>query len=110
MMRMAGAPEALELLLQPSVRDLLYRPEEDSREIRDLLYRPEEDDSTYELLTRNPSFDVRVPKIPGRDLEGVPNAPGMNEKLRRRLLKNPDGSEDLPGFLKKAQTPGYWLG
>jgi hypothetical protein len=34
----------------------------------------------------------------------------MNEKLRRRLLKNPDGSEDLPGFLKKAQTPGYWLG
>jgi len=46
----------------------------------------------------SPSFDLSYPKIPGRNLEGVPNAndPVMREKLRRRLLKNPEGGQQLP--------------
>lgn len=57
-----------------------------------------------EQLAASPSFNVRLPKIPGRDLEGVPNAdePLMREKLRQRLLRNPSGQEDLSGFLKGA--------
>ena len=52
------------------------------------------------------SFDLNYPKIPGRDLQGVPNAndPVMREKLRRRLLKNPEGGQELPGFLRKAEA------
>jgi hypothetical protein len=52
----------------------------------------------------SPSFDLSYPKIPGRNVEGVPNAndPVMREKLRQRLLRNPEGGQDLPGFLKKA--------
>ena len=49
------------------------------------------------------NHDLRYPKIPGLDLQGVPNADVMNQKLRKRLLKNPNGEEDLPGFLKKAE-------
>ena len=58
-----------------------------------------------ELAASSPSFDLSYPKIPGRNLEGVPNAndPSNREKLQRRLLRNPDGQEDLPGFLKKAE-------
>jgi hypothetical protein len=58
-----------------------------------------------ELVAASPSFDLGYPKIPGRDLEGVPNAndPVMRQKLRERLLRNPGGAEDLPGFLKKAE-------
>jgi hypothetical protein len=49
----------------------------------------------------SPSFDLSYPKIPGRDVEGIPNAndPVMREKLRRRLLKNPEGGQQLPEFL-----------
>ena len=56
------------------------------------------------LLSRNPSFDLSYPKIPGRDVEGIPNAndPVMREKLRQRMLRNPNGGQELPGFLKKA--------
>lgn len=55
-----------------------------------------------ELLAGGKSFDLSYPKIPGRDLEGIPNAndPVMREKLRQRLLKNPQGAEQLPGFLQ----------
>jgi len=62
------------------------------------------------LLAGNPSFDLGVPKIPGKNLEGVPNAndPVMREKLRQRFLANPDGREDLPGFLKKAAANHDW--
>jgi len=58
-----------------------------------------------ELVARSPSFDLGYPKVPGRDLEGIPNAndPVMRERLRQRLLKNPGGGEELPGFLKKAE-------
>lgn len=57
-----------------------------------------------ESLARGASFDLSYPKVPGRDLEGIPNAndPVMREKLRQRLLKNPDGGQELPGFLRKA--------
>ena len=53
------------------------------------------------LIAGSPSFDVSYPKIPGRNLEGVPNAndPVMREKLKKRLLNNPSGGEQLPGFL-----------
>lgn len=51
------------------------------------------------------NHDLSYPKIPGRDVQGIPNAndPVMREKLRQRLLNNPSGGEDLPGFLKKAE-------
>lgn len=57
-------------------------------------------------IAGSPSFDLNYPKIPGRDLQGVPNAndPVMREKLRRRLLKNPEGGQELPGFLRKAEA------
>jgi hypothetical protein len=50
-----------------------------------------------------PSFDLSYPKIPGRNVEGIPNAndPVMREKLRQRLLRNPEGGQELPGFLKR---------
>lgn len=56
------------------------------------------------LISASPSFNLEYPKIPGRNLEGIPNAndPVMREKLRQRLLKNPMGGEELPGFIKKA--------
>lgn len=56
------------------------------------------------LISGSPSFDLTYPKIPGRNVEGIPNAndPVMREKLRQRLLKNPEGGQELPGFLKKA--------
>jgi hypothetical protein len=113
----AGSPEFVRLLEQlsgarnpssrpgeddHSIRDLLSRPGDDDS-VRDLLFRPERDGGyTYELLSGGPSFDLSYPKIPGRDLEGIPNAndPAMKRKLMERYLKNPGGQE-LPGFLKK---------
>lgn len=61
-----------------------------------------------ESVARGPSFDLGYPKVPGRDLEGIPNAndPVMREKLRQRLLKNPGGQEDIPSFLKRASAGG----
>jgi hypothetical protein len=57
-----------------------------------------------QFISASPSFDLGYPKIPGRNLEGIPNAndPVMREKLRQRLLKNPLGGQELPGFIKKA--------
>ncbi len=54
------------------------------------------------LVAGSPSFDMSYPKIPGRDVEGINNAndPVMREKLRQKLLKNPNGTEQLPPFLK----------
>jgi hypothetical protein len=54
------------------------------------------------LIAGSPSFDLGYPKIPGRDFEGIPNAndPIMSKKLREKLLKNPNGAEQLPPFLK----------
>ena len=51
------------------------------------------------------NHDLSYPKIPGRDVQGIPNAndPVMRERLRQRLLNNPGGGEDLPGFVKKAE-------
>lgn len=103
-MDFAGSPKFVQLLEQLNgAQDLLYRPGEDDYPPRDLLYRPERDGGyTYELLSGGPSFDLSYPKIPGRDLEGIPNAndPAMKRKLMERYLKNPGGQE-LPGFLKK---------
>lgn len=57
-----------------------------------------------DLLAGAKSFDLGYPKIPGRNLEGIPNAndPVMREKLRQRLLLNPNGKEQLPPFLSGA--------
>lgn len=64
-----------------------------------------------DALAADPSFNLSYPKVPGRSFEGVPNAddPVMREKLRQRLLRNPDGAEDLPGFLKRAAVEGQAL-
>jgi hypothetical protein len=61
-----------------------------------------------EQIARSPSFDMSYPKIPGRDVEGIPNAndPLMREKLRQRMLRNPEGGQELPGFLKRAEAGG----
>ena len=54
----------------------------------------------YELAG-SPSMDANIPYIPGRSLEGVPNAREMKDVLKRKYLKNPGGQE-LPGFVKGA--------
>lgn len=54
----------------------------------------------YELAG-SPSMDANIPYIPGRNLEGVPNAREMKDVLKRKYLKNPGGQE-LPGFVKGA--------
>ena len=57
-----------------------------------------------QLISGSPSFDLNMPKTPmGRSFEGIPNAsPEMLRRLMERKLKNPNGMEDLPGFLKRA--------
>jgi len=47
------------------------------------------------MVAGSPSFDVGVPYIPGKNLEGVPNAENMREVLKRKYLKNPGGQETL---------------
>ena len=55
--------------------------------------------------------NLSYPYIPGRDVQGVPNAndPIMREKLRQRLLKNPGEGPGLPGFVKKAEAPSQGM-
>jgi hypothetical protein len=123
--RFASSPEFAMEASRWGLSDLLYRPGEDRSQLEDLLHRPGEDITRYETLPITPqtpsagweqlsgaSFDVKVPYVPGRSLEGVPNAdtPEMREKIRRRLLLNPGGKEDLPGFLKRALIPTTPLG
>lgn len=67
-------------------------------------YYPNQDYGGVQLLAGSPSFDLNYGR--GRDgtsLEGIPNAndPVMRQKLRNRLLKNPAGTESLPGFLRR---------
>jgi hypothetical protein len=132
-MRLAG--QLLEQMGQENTwRDLLFRPERDTAGAQTLPYYPGQGTSTYqtlpyypeqdtttldpllgdwradpgeESLARGASFDLGYPKIPGKDVEGIPNAndPVMREKLRRRLLRNPDGGQELPGFLRQAAAP-----
>lgn len=87
-------------------KTLEYVPERDGPATPEILTPPgsTEMGGIEELLAGGKSFDLSYPKIPGRDLEGVPNAndPVMREKLRQRLLRNPDGGQELPGFLRKA--------
>jgi len=54
-------------------------------------------------IAGSPSFDLSYPHIPGRNLEGVYNAndPVMRKKAIYRLLKNPEGREELPEFLNR---------
>ena len=49
------------------------------------------------------NHDLSYPKIPGRDVQGIPNADVMKKQLRDRLLKNPNGEETLPPFIQKAE-------
>ena len=74
----------------------LFRKEEKKR---DEMNRATEYVAGFEMPA-----DMSYPHIPGRRLEGVPNAndPVMREKLRNRRLRNPAGGEDLPGFLGRA--------
>ena len=60
--------------------------------------------TTPMMMAGSPSFDLSYPRISGKNLEGVPNAndPVMRKKLRDRLLRNPAGTETLPGFLGRA--------
>jgi len=53
-------------------------------------------------IAGSPSFDLSYPKIPGRNVEGIPNAndPVMRKKLLDRFTKNP-GGQQLPGFLNR---------
>ena len=89
------------------VRTMEYRPDRDGPATLEPItppgYQPGSGE-VEELLAGGKSFDLSYPKIPGRDLEGIPNAndPVMREKLRRRFLVNPGGGPELPGFLKKA--------
>tara|TARA_Y100000004_G_scaffold197236_1_gene270585 strand:+ start:2728 stop:3279 length:552 start_codon:yes stop_codon:yes gene_type:complete len=64
-------------------------------------------DETAEIIRESmvagtPSFDVGVPHIPGKNLEGVPNAKDMREVLKRKYLKNPGGQTLLIPNLRKA--------
>ena len=56
-----------------------------------------------EAIAGSLNHDLRYPKIPGRDVQGIPNADVMREKLRQRLLKNPNGEETLPPFIQQAE-------
>lgn len=86
------------------IRTMEYVPKRDGPPVMEILTPPGSADGqgVVELLAGDPSYNLGYPKIPGRNLEGIPNAndPVMREKLRQRLLKNPNGSEDLPGFLR----------
>ena len=56
-----------------------------------------------QLIAGSPSFDVSLPHVPGRSFEGVHNAANMKNKIRDRLLTNPQGQEALPQFLKSVR-------
>lgn len=102
--RMAG--DALGIGID-GLSDLLYREKPRQLtpgELNDFFGGMDPGDLGLELLAGSPSFDLSYPKIPGKNLEGVPNAndPVMRRKLQNRLLKNPGGAEMLPGFLGRA--------
>jgi len=54
-----------------------------------------------QLISSSPSFDLRLPRLPGnQDVQGIPNAtPELLRRLQERKIRNP-GGQDLPGFLK----------
>jgi hypothetical protein len=54
-----------------------------------------------QLIASSPSFDLRLPRLPGnQDVQGIPNAtPELLRRLQDRKIRNP-GGQDLPGFLK----------
>lgn len=80
------------------VAENLYKADEADDLIR--LGMSMSPDETAEIIRESmvagsPSFDVGVPYIPGKNLEGVPNAENMREVLKRKYLKNPGGQETL---------------
>ena len=93
---------------QPEMRTLEYVPERDGPATPEPIgpYNPDTDKSeVIQLLAGSPSFDMSYPRgRMGDNFEGIPNAndPVMREKLRNRRLRNPAGSEDIPGFLGRA--------
>ena len=89
----------------PDLEEEQYQYDRRMDEMRNRAFPSQREEwSEPEILAGGPSFDLSYPKIPGRDVEGIPNAndPVMREKLRQRLLKNPDYGQELPGFLKRA--------
>jgi len=89
----------------PDLQEEQYQYDQRMDDFRNRAFPTQQEElGEPEILAGSPSFDLSYPKIPGRDLEGIPNAndPVMREKLRQRLLRNPQGDEHLPGFLQKA--------
>lgn len=104
-MRLAGTS----LGIDPSqLRDLLYREEPRQLtpgELNDFLGGMDPGDlfGGDEVAGFQMPSDLSYPHIPGRSVQGVPNAndPVMKRKLKDRLLKN-QLIQELPGFLGKA--------
>ena len=98
-----GFMKAIDQFFKP--RTMEYREERNGPlDIQPIpRYEPGSDQGLIQLAGFDMPADMSYPHIPGRRLEGVPNAndPVMREKLRNRRLRNPAGGEDLPGFLGK---------
>lgn len=103
-----GGPRDGDYYSMPVIPDLeeeQYQYNLRMNELRNRAFPSQQEEwSEPEILAGSPSFDLSYPKIPGRDVEGIPNAndPVMREKLRQRLLRNPNYGQELPGFLKRA--------
>lgn len=61
-----------------------------------MAFSPEIAPLLEDAIAGGPSFDVRLPHVPGRDFTGVRNAVEMSDKIRRRLLAIPPGSPNQP--------------
>ena len=63
-----------------------------------MAFSPEVAPLLQDAIAGGPSFNVGTPYVPGRSLEGVPNAdsPVMRDKIHRRFLAIPPGSPNQP--------------
>lgn len=111
--RIAGSALGLGV---PALQNLVFRPgidkveiekgpydfEKDPPVIEKLPYFPDRDDDGFELMLAGFQMpdDLSYPHVPGKSVQGVPNAndPVMKKKLKDRLLKN-QLIQELPGFL-----------
>jgi|688.fasta_scaffold01621_10 hypothetical protein len=63
-----------------------------------MAFSPEVAPLLQDAIAGGPSFKVDTPYVPGRSLEGIPNAnnPAMRDKIYRRFLAIPPGSPNQP--------------